>query len=533
MHHGKLKREIGIIGLTFVGVSGVIGSGWLFAPLMASQMAGPAAIVAWLLGGIAMALLALTFAEITASLPVAGGIARVPQFSHGNVVSMAMGWSAWVGYNTAAPIEVEAMLSYLAPHLQWLYLVDESGNMSKTLSTYGLVTACFLLAIFTVINLVGVRFFTRINSSITWVKIVIPIVVAGALIYDNFEWGNFHSYDGFAPMGMKGILASISTGGIIFAYIGFRHAIDMAGEAKNPKVTVPLALILSIVICFLVYGMMQIGFMGALPADSLDKGWAHLHFEGKFGPISGLATALGIVWLVSLLNAGAVISPFGGGLVAVGSMGRLAHAMARNGFFPRMFERLSRRGVPANALILNFLVASVVFIALPFNAIVSLNSSAIILSFTVGPIAVVALRKLDPERPRSFQLPFLGVTAPMAFIVSTLIIYWSGWDTFIHLSLCLVAGVVLFAIRLRYKKEEQMNWREATWLIPYLLGMGLLSFAGDFGGGMGWIPFGWDLLIVSIFSLVIFVYAVRSRLPRETYQAYLEEEYPSTKHKLL
>jgi len=516
-----MRREIGVIGLTFVGVSGVIGSGWLFAPLMASQMAGPAAILGWLLGGIAMALLALTFAEITASLPVAGGIARVPQFSHGNVVSMAMGWSAWVGYNTAAPIEVEAMLKYLAPHMEWLY----SGDKTETLSFYGLITACLLLATFTVINLVGVRFFTRINSSITWVKIVIPVIVAGALIYDNFQWSNFTSFDGFAPMGAKGILASISTGGIIFAYIGFRHAIDMAGEAKNPKITVPVALILSIVICFLIYGIMQVAFVGALPAESLDNGWAHLHFEGKFGPISGLATALGIVWLVSLLNAGAVISPFGGGLVAVGSMGRLAHAMARNGFFPKVFEHVSKRGVPANALLLNFLVASVVFIALPFDAIVSLNSSAIVLSFSVGPIAVLALRKLDPTRPRSFQLPMIRLSAPLAFIVSTLIIYWSGWDTFIHLSFCLIAGILVFFLRLKCTDKVSMDWREAAWLIPYLIGLAILSFAGDFGGGRGWVPFGWDILCVSIFSLVIFEYAVRSRLPQEKYRQYLAEEF--------
>src|SRR5262245_48570307 len=116
-----LKREIGLIGLTFVAVSGIIGSGWLFAPLSALQVAGPAALVAWLIGAIAMLLLALTFAEISAMLPVPGGIARVPHFSHGNVVSMVMGWSAWIGYSTTAPIEVEAMLKYLAPHAGWLY----------------------------------------------------------------------------------------------------------------------------------------------------------------------------------------------------------------------------------------------------------------------------------------------------------------------------------------------------------------------------------------------------------------------------
>ena len=108
-----LNRSIGLIGLTFVAVSGIIGSGWLFAPLLTSQLAGPSSVVAWLIGGVAMLILALCFAKATSVMPVAGGIARLPHFTHGDVTSSVLGWSAWVGYNTAAPIETIAMLEYL------------------------------------------------------------------------------------------------------------------------------------------------------------------------------------------------------------------------------------------------------------------------------------------------------------------------------------------------------------------------------------------------------------------------------------
>lgn len=88
-----LKRDIGLLGLTFISVGGIIGSGWLFGPLLAVQHAGPAATISWIIGAVAMFILAITFAEISAMLPIPGGIARVPQFSHGNIVSMAMGWT--------------------------------------------------------------------------------------------------------------------------------------------------------------------------------------------------------------------------------------------------------------------------------------------------------------------------------------------------------------------------------------------------------------------------------------------------------
>ena len=102
-----LQRSIGLTGLTFVAVSGIIGSGWLFAPMLTAQVAGPGAVISWLIGGTAMLLLTLCFAEIVALLPVAGGIARIPHFTHGDLTSMMLGWTAWVGYNTAAPIGKE------------------------------------------------------------------------------------------------------------------------------------------------------------------------------------------------------------------------------------------------------------------------------------------------------------------------------------------------------------------------------------------------------------------------------------------
>lgn len=86
----------------------------------------------------------------------------------------------------------------------------------------------------------------------------------------------------------------------------------------------PTAILLTILICFIIYALIQLAFLGALSPANLEHGWKALHISGDFGPLSGLASAVGILWLVSLLNVGAVVAPFGGGLVSVGSMGRLA-----------------------------------------------------------------------------------------------------------------------------------------------------------------------------------------------------------------
>ncbi|MEM8702281.1 MAG: APC family permease [Pseudomonadota bacterium] len=514
-----MHRSIGLLGLTFVAISGILGSGWLFAPLLAAQAAGPSAILAWLIGGVAMLLLAATFAEISAILPVPGGIGRVPHFSHGSVVSMAMGWTAWVGYNTAATIEVEAVLRYSASNAPWLYAPD--GQLTPA----GLGVACVLLMVFTVLNAFGVKFFARINTALTWIKIIVPSLLAAVIIATEFRFENFSNYGGFAPEGLKGVLSAISSGGVIFALLGFRHVIEMAGEARNPKVNVPLALVLSLVICLFILGALQIAFLGALSGKDLENGWSALHFSGELGPMAALATAVGALWIVSLLDTSARISSFASGLVSVGSNARLGLAMAQNGLFPKFMESLSERGVPLFALLVNFVVSAVFFFLLPFREVIALNTSSIVLSFVVGPIAVMAFRRLLPDIPRAFQLPAAPFTGCLAFIIASLIIYWSGWDTLSHLGICLALGFVLLLVRNAQGGFDSLDWREASWLVPYLAGLLLLSYLGSFGNGAEVIPLGPDMLAVGLLATIVYLFAVRLSLDKTKFKRYLAEEF--------
>ena len=248
----RLERSIGLLGLTFVGVSGIIGSGWLFAPLLAAKLAGPAAMVSWAIGGGAMLILALCFAEVIGVFPVAGGIVRIPHFTHGDLTSSVLGWSAWIGYNTAAPIETIAMMQYLSPFLPWLFVGEPT---EAVLSFLGTLFAIAVLAFFVVLNAFGAAFFARTNTGLTWIKLGVPLIVGLAIVYYTFDVKNFSSPSGFSPYGLRGIFAAVSSGGIIFALIGFRHAIDMAGEVKRPNVTLPLALTLSLVISIGIYSI--------------------------------------------------------------------------------------------------------------------------------------------------------------------------------------------------------------------------------------------------------------------------------------
>ncbi|MDX1433069.1 MAG: APC family permease [Gammaproteobacteria bacterium] len=517
----QLKRSIGVVGLTFVAVSGVIGSGWLFAPLLTSQLAGPASVLAWLIGGVAVLMMALCFAEVSGTLPVAGGIARIPHFTHGDVTSMALGWTAWVGYNTQAPIETLAMLEYLAIDFPWLFAGSGKG---APLSPAGMLVTLALLALFVVVNALGARALARANGVITWFKLAIPVVLGLALISSRFEPGNFTSA-GFAPDGLRGVFAAVSGGGIIFAFLGFRHAIDLAGEAKNPQTTVPIALVASLLICLLIYVLLQIAFIGALGPVHLENGWSQVSFAHGLGPLAGVALALGIAWLTTTLYVGAVIGPLGGALVATGSNARLGYALSQNKFFPPFFLALSGRGIPVRMLLLNFVVGALLVFLMPFDEVVSLNGAAITLSFCAGPIAVYALRRQLPAHPRRFRLPAVALIANTGFLVATLIVYWSGWHTTWRLGCTLLLGAAIFVVakRLEGASSADLDLRGALWLVPYAIGLGLLSYLGDFSGGRGVIPFGWDIAAAAVLSVGVFHLASWCRLPAEQTTLYLGE----------
>ncbi len=508
---------MGTLGLTFVAVGGVVGSGVLFAPLFAARQAGPAAIVAWPIAGLMFVTIALVFAEVAAMLPVVGGLGLLPTFSHGQGVGIAIGWVAWVGYVTAAPIETQAMLEYASNEraFDWLFVAETSTSGQSALSAPGLLAATVVLAGFTALNAFGVTLFTRVNNVLTWVKLVIPVIVAVALLA-HFSSAPIHE-KGFAPEGTIGVLTAITSGGVAFAFLGFRHALDLAGEARRPQVTIPVALVGGILLCTVLFTLLQLGFVGAIDPASVGGGWGELDRGGANGPLAAVLTGLGLTFIARLVVVDAVLGPFGAGLVSTASTGRLAVAVSRNGLFPRAVSVFSRHGVPMRAMVLNLVVGLVLLLAFRdgWSELLAFNSGAIVLSMCLGPITVVALRRLVPERRRPFRLPALPVISRFAFVVVSLTIYWTGWETMIKLTIPIAVGVVVLAWRLVRdpRLRDSLALRSLVWLGPYYVGLLALTLVGWFGGGLELMPFGVDMVLVAAFALVMFEWGVRSALP--------------------
>jgi amino acid transporter len=512
----RLHRDVSTIGLLFVCLGSVIGSGWLFGALYAAQIAGPASIISWVLGALVMLVLALVHAEVGSMYPVAGGSARYPHFAFGNLAGFATGWIVWVGAVTVAPIEVLAALQYLTFYFPWL---TDTASGVTVLTPVGIVISVILMALFTVINLLGVAALAKSNNVIMIWKIAIPFLAVVVIMILSFHTTNFTSSDhgGFMPFGIQGVLSAIATGGIIFSYQGFEQAIQFGGETRNPGRNVPLAVIGSMLIGLVLYIALQVAFLGALEPNNLSKGWDAITFPGLAGPFAGLATAVGATWLAVLLYIDAAVSPGGTGLLYSASSARLSFALARNHYIPRQFGYLSERGVPTVSIIFGFLIGCFMFLPFPgWQVLVGFIVSAAVMGYAMVPLAFGALRRQEPDHPRPFKLPAGEVLAPVSFIVANLVIYWTGWEILWKLLIAIAFGFVLLAIGHWVNPSEMtpsFDWRSSSWLWPYFGGMAVISFIGasDFGG-RGVIPFGWDILVVTAFSFAIYFYAISVRL---------------------
>jgi amino acid transporter len=513
-----LRRDIGRTGLLFAGVGSIIGSGWLFGAMNASIIAGPAAIFSWLIAGVMIILIGLSFSELGTMFPVTGGVIRFPMYAFGGFASYSMGWITWVAAAVVPAIETTGMLQYAT---KWYHFTDKhmvGGEPVHTLTPVGIVAALVLLALFCVINAIGVKFFTQINNVLVWWKLAVIALVVVLFLVTAFHGANFTSH-GFAPEGGKAMFTAISTSGITFSYLGFRQAIELAGESNDPKRNVPFAVIGSVVICMVVYVLLQIAFIAALSGGDLAHGWSKLSFTNDFGPLAAVSTAIGLGWLATILYIDAVVSPGDTGLIYSAVTARLGYTMARNGNAPQAIGKLSTRGVPWVSLIITFVVAAIMLLPFPsWQQLVGLVTSATVMSFASGPLAHAALRRELPEQERPFRLWGGDLIPLLAFYSANMIIYWTGWKTNWKFFVIIVFGYVLMAIfaatgQLKYR----MDWKAgASWVLPWLAGIALISYLGDYDGGQGVFKgLLMGFVVNAVWSAVIYFLALKMRLPAE------------------
>ncbi len=537
-----LKRDIGKVGLLFTGVGSIIGSGWLFGAFNASKLAGPASILSWVLGAILVILVGLNYAELGVMFPVAGGVIRFPHFSFGSFASFTGGWITWVAATATVPIEVMAAIQYASSYLPWL-MHDVDGV--SVLTAPGIAISVALLLVFSLINILGVKAFTRFNNVLVWWKLVIILVVIVAFVVTVFHTAHFAdpTFGGFAPNGYDKVFSALPAAGIVFAYLGFRQGVEFAGETSNPRRNVPFAVIGAILLTAVIYILLQIAFIAAVPDKSLADGWANLKFDNDAGPLAAIASLIGMTWLAIVLYADAVVSPADTGLIFSALSTRLSYSQARVGNAPSGLAKLNRQGVPWISVIVMFIFASLMFAPFPSWAkLVGFITSGTVLSFGTGPVVLSALRRQLPDQPRPFRLPGGDVLPFLGFLAANMIVYWTGWAINWKLFVAVAVGYVVLALHFVFTRDKTrrppLQLASGAWMILWLVGLALLSFLGHYtgvegaksdtaGGNLNILGYGVGEAVVVVFSLIVFIVAIKTRLSPQAVVDNVERTQPT------
>lgn len=517
-----LKRDISTTNILIASAGGMIGSGWLFSPFISAQMAGSNALVSWAIAAIFMLFVALPLCELGSMFPISGGMSNYPTFTHGREVGFLFAWTSWLSYVVMTPIEIQAILQYSS---HFFPILVKSNTTELALSGYGYVAAIFIMFFVVVLNSYGIKMLTEFNKYASIIKFILPSIAIAALLYQSPSLINLN-IDLSTKESWVQIFTALSAGGIAFAFTGFQNGLMLAGEVKNPQRTIPIAILGAVLIGFILYFLLQLSFIIAMPQQYLAGGWHALSYPGDSGPLVGLTLLLGLGVVATMLMIDAAFSPFGTTLVYTAATSRIVYGMALSQHLPKIFLKVNRHQIPYITLYANFLVGIFSFLPFPgWQKLVAFLSSASILSYGIGPICLLAMRKLQPGLHRPFKLAHSLVISHIAFYVCNLMLYWCGFAIIWKLDVALLFGL---AICLFYHKQNPLNCNSSLyWFITYISGLSLISYLGSFGG-IEYLKFPEDLICLFPFS-VIMLYFSQAILADWDYAAVLrhEDEMPA------
>lgn len=493
-----LKRDISTVNILVVSAGGMVGSGWLFSPFISAQIAGGAnALICWVIAAIFMLLIALPLCELGTMFPVSGGMSNYPTYTHGQEVGFLFAWTSWLSYVVMTPIEIQAILQYSSHFFPSL---TQGGTGTLTLSGAGYVAAIAIMLFVVLINSYGIKFLTECNKYASLIKFILPTLAIFSLLHVAPSFQNL-AVNVTTKESWMNIFSALSAGGVAFAFTGFQNGLMLAGEVKNPQRNIPISILGAVLIGFLLYFMLQLSFVVAMPKVYLSGGWHALSYPGDSGPLVGLTLLLGLGVIATLLMFDAAFSPFGTTLVYTAATSRIVYGMALNHHLPQVFLKLNRHKIPYVTLYVNFLVGIFSFLPFPgWQKLVAFLSSASILSYGIGPICLLAMRKLKPEIPRPFHLSHAHFFSYAAFYVCNLMLYWCGFEILWKLDVALLLGLVIY---LTYHRKP-LSACHATlyWFVTYMLSLLAVSYFGSFGG-IAWLRFPWDLLLLLPYSMCI------------------------------
>ena len=412
------KKELSLFDLTNIVVGSVIGADIYIASAITAGMLGPFSLVIWIIAAIFATVIALVFAYCSYYVPKVGGPFAYVSAAFDDFFGFLTGWSMWIAEMISLPVFAIAFVRYLE------YLVPLTFNEEI------LIKGIFLFGL-TAINIIGVKIAGRVNDALTLIKLAPLLLLIGAgtvflITQPSVFFGNYHP---FVPLGVSATGAALVL--IFWAYAGFELGTLPAAEVKNPKTTIPKAIIFGMTIVALFYLSTNFIVYGAVNWADLTKSATPLVLVG--GVLLGAAGAL-------IMTVGALFSVSGSDESGMLGTGRLSFAMSVDGLFPRLFSSLHPKyGTPYVGLVVQGVIAFLVSIYSPITSLISFAVFNLAFSFLLTCLALIVLtRDTEKQLPGQKILPWFGVLICLYLLYST-----SFFDKIVG-TVIILAGVLIY-----------------------------------------------------------------------------------------
>ncbi|HEY9232455.1 MAG TPA: amino acid permease [Blastocatellia bacterium] len=460
---GRLRRVLGPLQLTSLGVGATIGTGiFVLTGVAANSKAGPALMLSFVVAGIACVFAALCYAEFASMVPVAGSAYTYAFATLGELFAWIIGWDLILEYAVSASTVAVGASKYFQDLISIFGLklpdaisrapMDYNPTLGKLVATGTVLDlpAILIAVLVTTILVIGMKESARFNTAMVILKVAVVLLVIGVGVFyvDPKNWHPFAPF-GFAGVSFFGkpVLGGADAGGqplgmlaaaaiIFFAYIGFDSVSTNSEEARNPRRDVPLSIIASLLICTILYIAVTAVLTGMIRYDQLDTN----------APVSNAFKQKGLTWAQFLISFGALAGITSVVLVSISSQARILLAMARDGLLPRNFFGAvhEKFRTPWKSTIVTGMFVGTATAFLPLRILADLVSIGTLSAFVIVCAAVLIMRRTHPDAERPFRAPWVPVVPILGIATCLLLMFSLPAENWLRLGVWLLIGFVIY-----------------------------------------------------------------------------------------
>lgn len=440
----SLHRSLGAFQLTMLGIGAVIGTGIFVLTAEAAQKAGPGMMLSFVIAGFVCAVAALCYAEMAAMVPVSGSAYTYSYAVMGELIAWMVGWALILEYAVAAGAVSVGWSGYVVGLLEHALSIDIPDTLVRGPYDGGIVNlpAMAIAGLVTWLLVIG----TKESATVNAVLVAIKVAALTLFVILAVPVMNMDKFTPFAPLGFAGISAAAAS--IFFAYVGFDAVSTAAEETKNPQRNMPIGLIGSLGICTIFYLLVAAGVIGSVGAqpvvgaggEALAPGSAALAQAcSAIGDNAVVCSKEALAWTLreigwpqigNLIGLAAGLALPSVILMMMFGQTRIFFVMSRDGLLPAFFSKIHPRFHTPHVITILTGIAVAMFAAFfPVGKLADISNSGTLFAFAAVSIAVLVLRRTDPDRKRPFRTPGIMVTAPIAIAGCIYLFFSLSWET--------------------------------------------------------------------------------------------------------